>query len=155
MGRLPWPRLPCLPKESMGILTFLCFRYGTIQPLCILVVPFQHSQTSNASCPVPPSSGSNPTSALPVRIRVGSYPWPRTCDLLPRTRVSLAEARCMPVHSCLQSSIYRNGCCIRVSTRPDVFATMFVTTKPRDIRQLASECSQIMAGVYYVVTLAT
>ena len=30
-----------------------------------------------------------------------------------------------------------------------------VTTKPRDIRQLASECSQIMAGVYYVVTLAT
>ena len=31
----------------------------------------------------------------------------------------------------------------------------FVTTKPRDIRQLASECSQIMAGVYYVVTLAT
>ena len=25
----------------------------------------------------------------------------------------------------------------------------FVTTKPRDIRQLASECSQIMAGVYY------
>ena len=32
---------------------------------------------------------------------------------------------------------------------------VFVTTKPRDIRQLASECSQIMAGVYYVVTLAT
>ena len=31
----------------------------------------------------------------------------------------------------------------------------YVTTKPRDIRQLASECSQIMAGVYYVVTLAT
>ena len=31
----------------------------------------------------------------------------------------------------------------------------FVTTKPRDIHQLASECSQIMAGVYYVVTLAT
>ena len=30
-----------------------------------------------------------------------------------------------------------------------------VTTKPRDIHQLASECSQIMAGVYYVVTLAT
>ena len=30
-----------------------------------------------------------------------------------------------------------------------------VTTKPRDIRQLASECSQIMARVYYVVTLAT
>ena len=30
-----------------------------------------------------------------------------------------------------------------------------VTTKPRHIRQLASECSQIMAGVYYVVTLAT
>ena len=30
-----------------------------------------------------------------------------------------------------------------------------VTTKPRDIRQLASECNQIMAGVYYVVTLAT
>ena len=30
-----------------------------------------------------------------------------------------------------------------------------VTTKPRDIRQLASECSRIMAGVYYVVTLAT
>ena len=30
-----------------------------------------------------------------------------------------------------------------------------VTTKPRDIRQLASECSQIMAGVYYVVTLGT
>ena len=30
-----------------------------------------------------------------------------------------------------------------------------VTTKPRDIRQLASECSQILAGVYYVVTLAT
>ena len=30
-----------------------------------------------------------------------------------------------------------------------------VTTKPRDIRQLAWECSQIMAGVYYVVTLAT
>ena len=34
-------------------------------------------------------------------------------------------------------------------------ATVVVTTKPRDIRQLASECSQIMAGVYYVVTLAT
>ena len=34
-------------------------------------------------------------------------------------------------------------------------APRFVTTKPRDIRQLASECSQIMAGVYYVVTLAT
>ena len=32
---------------------------------------------------------------------------------------------------------------------------MCVTTKPRDIRQLASECSQIMAGVCYVVTLAT
>ena len=31
----------------------------------------------------------------------------------------------------------------------------YATTKPRDIRQLASECSQIMAGVYYVVTLAT
>ena len=30
-----------------------------------------------------------------------------------------------------------------------------VTTKPRHIRQLASECSQIMAGVYYAVTLAT
>ena len=31
----------------------------------------------------------------------------------------------------------------------------YVTTKPRDIRQLDSECSQIMTGVYYVVTVAT
>ena len=35
------------------------------------------------------------------------------------------------------------------------FVRWYVTTKPRDIRQLASECSQIMAGVYYAVTLAT
>ena len=37
----------------------------------------------------------------------------------------------------------------------NVFFVIIVTTKPRDIRQLASQCSQIMAGVYYAVTLAT
>ena len=37
----------------------------------------------------------------------------------------------------------------------EAFTTAGVTTKPRDICQIASECSQTMAGVYYAVTLAT
>ena len=39
--------------------------------------------------------------------------------------------------------------------RRTVVLPWYATTKPRYIRQLASECSQIMAGVGYVVTMAT